>query len=219
MRVWIMSLLWLACPLRSDTPRATISLPELSHRPPAAALKDYGESARAWKNGDIGAAILRLERGLLLDPKNIAAHNDLGILYLDLKQPGKALEEFTQMLEIAPSSAAGHRNLSYALLALKRFPAAEAAARQALRLDGSNGTAHLLLGFALVGQQKYNAEALRSLRIAAEQFNEALLALADVLVRLGQPAEARQQVERYMQSPKPEQKELGEILLRMLTLQ
>jgi len=220
MRGWI-ALLTICCAgqLYSDTNRSTISIIELSHRPPSSALRDYRESAKSFKAGDVAAALERLEHGLALDPKNVAAHNDLGILYLETNQPLKALREFERMLELDPRSAAGRRNLSSAFLALKRFPEAEEAARKALELDSGSSTAHLLLGFSLIGQHKYNSETLRCLRRAAEEFSEALLAVADVLVRLGQPEEARQQVERYMQSAEPAQKDLGRVLLRMLTLE
>ena len=220
MRGWV-ALLTVCCAghLYSDTGRSTISITELGHRSPPSALRDYKESAKSLKAGDVSAALQRLENGLLLDPKNVAAHNDLGILYLETNQPVKALREFERMLELDPRSAAGRRNLSYAFLSLKRFPDAEMAARRALELDSANSTAHLLLGFSLIGQHKYTSEALRCLRRAAEEFSEALLAVADVLVRMGQPAEARQQVERYMQSAEPAQKDLGGVLLRMLTLE
>jgi Flp pilus assembly protein TadD len=192
---------------------------QLAHRVPVGAAREYRASLRALESGDLTRSIEHCRKAIDADPGNASAHNDLGVLYLNANRPAEALGEFNRAAELQPNLAAAHIHASFAALSIRRPGEAEASARRAVQLDRHNHRAHLLLGWSLVAQFQYTTVALESLRIAVQEFPEAHLAMADVLIHQGSIAAARSEVEAYLSAPNPEQKQLAEAWLKMLTLE
>ena len=197
----------------------TVSVEQLLHRVPAGAAREFRASAKAFGSSDLKQAIAHCRKAIEADPDNAAAHNDLGVLYLDDGRTGEAIVEFSRAVAIQPRLTAALMNASFASLALGHPEDSERFARRALDIDASDRHAHLLLGWSLVTQYRYTPAALESLRIAEREFPEARLAAADVLVHQGSLEAARAEVEAYLASESTEHKSLAETWLRLLTLQ
>lgn len=96
-------------------------------------------------------------------PRQAAAHDQLGVLYLDQHRVEEALTHLQRAAQLAPDDALVQNNLGFALMTAGRSDDAIAVLREALRLDGSNRQVRNNLGFALVGAGR-DDEALRVFR-------------------------------------------------------
>jgi Flp pilus assembly protein TadD len=197
----------------------TIPIEQLAHRIPSSAAKEYRASTKALENGQLKESIAHCSKALEADPDNAAAHNDLGVLYLNDGQAEKARTEFHQAATLQPAMASAHVNESFALLALDRPGDAESAARKALEIAPNDRRANLLLGWSLRAQFHYSEEALVSLQSAAREYPEARLAAADVLIHNGSLAAAREEIKGYLSSGSADQRSLAEAWLRLLTVE
>jgi rhomboid protease GluP len=61
---------------------------------------------------DFPSAAGELKRVIALSPKEESAYYQLGLIYLEEKQPAQAEDAFTQLLKINPNSADGHAGLA-----------------------------------------------------------------------------------------------------------
>jgi 4-amino-4-deoxy-L-arabinose transferase-like glycosyltransferase len=73
--------------------------------------------------------------------KDTAAHNQLGILFLNYEMPAEALQEFVAVARLAPEDSLAHANLGVTYELLSRTAEAEQAYRRALEIDPQNATA------------------------------------------------------------------------------
>jgi predicted O-linked N-acetylglucosamine transferase (SPINDLY family) len=88
-------------------------------------------------------------------PDLAAAHNNLGLVWLDLDEPGKARAAFEAAIARDPAYARAHYNLGNALLQADEPAAAEASLRRAVALQPSHVHAWAALGVALGGQSRF----------------------------------------------------------------
>jgi tetratricopeptide (TPR) repeat protein len=65
-------------------------------------------------------------------PRDYTSHNNLGIHYLEIGEPERALAEEQQAIHIDPRQAYAYRNLALAYLALNRLDEAKTIAKQAI---------------------------------------------------------------------------------------
>jgi eukaryotic-like serine/threonine-protein kinase len=77
-----------------------------------------------------------LQAAVAVAPRNVAAHNNLGLALLDRKDVDGAIAEFKEFVRLSPSYPPAHYWLGTALRAAGRFAEAETAYREAVRLDG-----------------------------------------------------------------------------------
>jgi Flp pilus assembly protein TadD len=196
----------------------TVSVDQLLHRVPAGAMREYRASLQSLNAGDIAESIRHCQKAIEADPENAAAHNDLGVLYLEAGKQENAVTEFRRAIALQPRMASAYLNLAFAQLALGQAGEAEISARRCLTLDSANRRASLLLGWSLAAEYHYTQEALDSLHAAARDYAEAHLAAADVLVHQGAIEAARKEVEAYLGSENTEQRPTAEAWLRFLTL-
>lgn len=85
-------------------------------------------------------------------PDSAAAHNNLGLVWLDMEEPAKARGALEAAIACEPAHARAHYNLGNALLRLDEAPAAEASLRRALELQPQHAHAWAALGVALGAQ-------------------------------------------------------------------
>jgi len=109
---------------------------------------------------DQGAAeegIALIERAVTLEPGNLSAWNNLGVLLMDTS-PDKAEAIFRQLIESTPDDLEAWGNLATLLERAERYAEAEEALRGLLELAPDDAMALRLLGCVLHFQQKYEAE-------------------------------------------------------------
>jgi len=116
----------------------------------AAGVRPAGEPlARARElveRGRIHEAI-ELYLGILtVNPSNLKAHNNLGVLFDELKLFGSALEHFEAAERLAPESVEILANYASTLTSLARYDAAEELLRRAQRLAPDDAQARLGIG-------------------------------------------------------------------------
>ncbi len=106
------------------------------------------------------------EREVARDPSNVALHDDVAQIYLQLGQAGRAVAHFEASRTLNPGSAATHFNLGTALTVAGRLDEAVIEYRAALQINQDYPRAHNNLG-AIFLQRGDNPEAIR-------HFSEAL---------------------------------------------
>lgn len=74
-------------------------------------------------------------RSVAIDPQHSTCHNHLGVVYLNRKEYGKALEYFHKCIKTDSSYLIGYTNLANAYAGLQDFDQAEYYCREALKID------------------------------------------------------------------------------------
>jgi len=194
-----------------------ISVQRLLHPIPNKAEAEFVRSAEASRVGDVKRSIRHLENALRIYPKYMEAHNNLGVAYMNQAQFVKAAAQFRDVVTLDPLSDKGHLNLALALLALRQYEEAESSVRRALEVSPRSIPAHYALGQVLYGEKKNTSEALESLQKAAEDFPNARLLLADMLLVRGAFPEAVQELRKYLESGLPQKREEVQSWLDQLT--
>jgi tetratricopeptide (TPR) repeat protein len=185
-------------------PAGAVSYASLQHKVPRSAVHEYKAAVEARQHADPEAALAHLRKAVAIDPQFAAAHNDLAAQYLDGKLYDSALEELDKAVALDPASIPVKLNRAICLSRLGRYTEAETSARQAVQLDGGSSRSRYLLGLILANQKKFSSEAIDDLERSSDQFPEARVAAAQILARSGRNAEARQQLQLYLNGCKAE---------------
>jgi hypothetical protein len=106
------------------------------------------------------------EMMLRTDPLNVAYHNDVALLYLELSEPMRAAAHFQTVVELQPRSAPALFNLGTALMDAGRLDDAVKCLRQSLDINPDYVLARINLGNVLAS--------LGALEEAVEQYRRAL---------------------------------------------
>jgi superkiller protein 3 len=93
-------------------------------------------------------------------PRDVALHDDVALLYLELQRPDRAIAHFRASLALEPQSAQAFYNLGTALTVARQLDRAVDAYRDALRIDASYANAHNNLANVLLAQGKTDAAIL-----------------------------------------------------------
>jgi len=115
-----------------------------------ASKKANGEGEALFHQGEIQKALSRFQEALERDPRNAAAHNNLGVALWTLQQASQALEHFCTALELDPDNADALANLvelvasGYELNG--QIPRVEDSVMKALRLRPGNALLQSFLG-------------------------------------------------------------------------
>jgi predicted O-linked N-acetylglucosamine transferase (SPINDLY family) len=144
-----------------------------------------GNSLRA--RGEYAQAVAAYERGLQLDPSNIAVLNNLGLAQYKLGRYMQALDAFRRASALDASNAHVLNNLGLALSKLERHPEACAAFHRASAADPGLVDAHINLGESLYRQQRFQeAKAAFETAVRAKADSARLwINLADCQQRIG----------------------------------
>lgn len=181
-----------------------VSAKRLRHPVPSKALREFARAENAFQKGDVQESCEHLEKAIQIYPDYMEAHNNLGARRMRRGDSEGAATEFQKAAELDPAAVLANTNLALALLNLKRNREAEAAARRALQIDPAFLPARYALGLSSAAQDDCSLEAVGNLQKAAEQYPQARLAAARMLVCRGQTGEAADQLRAYLASPKAE---------------
>jgi Tfp pilus assembly protein PilF len=168
---------------------------------PEAARELYKQALDSAASGDQTKALEELDKALELYPNFMAALNQLGVQYMELKNWEKAGEALRKAIGIAPEAFHPRLNYGIVLLQLKRYKDASAELNIAVQKDSSSGTAHLYLGRAMVSLGNYDAAeiALRqTISIGGEETVEAHRYLGAVYIEKHDAARAADELDMYL---------------------
>jgi tetratricopeptide repeat protein len=96
------------------------------------------------------------EMMLRSDPENVAYHNDVALLYLELSQISRAVSHFQTVAELRPQSAQAFFNLGTANMRGGQLDQAIAALRRSVELDQNYVQARINLGNVLAAQGAFD---------------------------------------------------------------
>jgi tetratricopeptide (TPR) repeat protein len=182
------------------------------------ALVNAADALRELHRAD--EAVTLYQRALQINPRLVAAQNDLGNAFLFLEQTEQAIDSYRRALKLKPDDASIRFNLANALRLAARYAEALAASQQAIALDPALGVAHNNAGLVLVALSRHE-EAIASFRralatgpVSADMLSNLGSALRDI-------GERREAAELYRQATEldPAHVEshcnLGNILLQL----
>ncbi|MFY7959261.1 MAG: tetratricopeptide repeat protein [Elsteraceae bacterium] len=150
--------------------------------------------------GRIGAAARGYHALLTQDPQNVAALQNLGVIYEQCGQAEDAARAFERVVELDPSSAPANANLGNALRLCGRLEAAVAAYRRALAIDGEMAMAWNNMGNALLslGRLEEAASAYREVLSRHPEVGQTRVNLAQALQELKQTDAAAAEYQRVI---------------------
>lgn len=93
--------------------------------------------------GDIAAAREAYEKVIDINPKNVEAHYNLGIIFCKFDQVDMGIEHYRKALAIDPGMISAHRNLGVTFEQQKKYTEALAHYGKALELNSKDMTNHL----------------------------------------------------------------------------
>lgn len=180
----------------ASAPRQTepaVLPPELDARDPLAATMLLQQGETLMTEGKTAEAKAKFEAALKMQPKNPTIYNLLGVAELQSKNPPRALQLFTDALQLAPSYSDARNNRGTAYLQLGQWAMAEADYLGVLsdRTYANRDGVYFNLG-GLYFQRGNLAAAEENLRKASSPSGpiEALLLLGQVEERLGKTESA-----------------------------
>ena len=153
----------------------------------------YAEAKAAQARGDRAEAAARYESIIEIAPRLAAAYNNLGALYIDQAQYGKAADVLEKGLRIEPSAPTTSALLGIARYHLGEYPEARRRLETALRANPEDDHARFVLANDLIKLAEWEAAAEHLQRLAHRQpkDQEAWYLLGTVYMRLSERALAR----------------------------
>jgi Flp pilus assembly protein TadD len=153
-------------------------------------LVDSGRAAAA--NGNFSAAIALFKRATELEPKNKFAWNNLGIVYLQIRENDAAIDALKKQTEINPYDEFAYNNLGRAYWQERKYDDAVTSFHKQLEINPLDKFAHANLGAMYAEWHKYD-EAVPELEKAASltpDSPELQVSLGDGYLNLGQDDKA-----------------------------
>jgi tetratricopeptide (TPR) repeat protein len=153
----------------------------------------YAEARAAQARGDRAQAAAKYESIIEIAPRLAAAYNNLGALYIDQGQYGKAADVLEKGLKIDPSTPSASALLGIARYHMGEYPEARRRLETALRANPQDDHARLVLANDLIKLAEWEAAAEHLQRLAHRQprDQEAWYLLGTVYMRLSEQALAR----------------------------
>ncbi|RYB05951.1 tetratricopeptide repeat protein [Lichenibacterium ramalinae] len=152
----------------------------------------YRAGSFAASRGDLAEARRHYEGCLAIDPSHVESRHDLAVVMLRCGAPVAAVEQFEQVLARQPRHAGAWMNLSLAHCELEDADAAVTAATRAVEVAPRAGAAQAAMGHALAlrGDLAAAEAAYRRSLDLDGGATSVIARLADILRRLGRPAES-----------------------------
>lgn len=142
---------------------------------------------------------------------------ELGICQSLLKNPTAAVEALQQAVAIDPNAAEVYPVLAFALLHAGRVVEATEMAQKGLKLTPDLVQAKYALGLAMASARPPSMGAVALLEEVQAHFPDAMLPLAELLLRLGKFEASRDAAWRYLHMAKSPRGELAGSIWRAAT--
>jgi len=186
-----------AVTLAAQSGGAVVSVEELRNPVPDKSLRALMTAQEHLKSGQHERGIQEL-RDAMRDPVTMPlAVSMMGVEHLRTGQFDLALTELEQAVKLLPGKPENHANLAYALAIKGENERGLLEVRKALQMDGGQPKTRMVLGMLLLQQGAHDEEALRHLRVAAEEVPGAHLVLAKYYELTGKVPEAEKERRAY----------------------
>jgi tetratricopeptide (TPR) repeat protein len=150
----------------------------------------YAQAKAAESRGDLAAAALRYESLLQISPRLAPAYNNLGSLYVRLREYKKAATVLERGLKIDPRMSSSSALLGIARYEMADYAGARTSLEAALRGDSKDDNAELFLANDLIklGELNLAVEHLRKLSQRQPDNQEIWYLLGKIHMRLSEQA-------------------------------
>jgi len=168
---------------------------------PKAALDHYETASKLAQEKDYKGAIKELKLAVNEYPQFVNAHNQIGILYLQLNELDNAESAFKAALKISPEAHEPLLNRGVALYRLGKFKDAETSLRASLKVKADTPVAYYYLGRTLnkLGRNEEAETALLTcLKSSPDEFKEAHRVLAAIYLDRGALPRVVEELETYL---------------------
>ena len=153
---------------KTDQPTSTeamISAVDLNV--PSKAKKEYAKGGQAAKKRDWEEAQTRFEKAISLYPQYVAAHNDLGVVFMNTGQRDKGRQMFEQAIALNDNYPRAHRNLGILLFQERKYGEAGTNLEKALAGDPLDAQALTVLAQVQLLLQKPLEAVATAIRVHA----------------------------------------------------
>src|SRR6266567_4057948 len=161
--------------------------------PPDMKADDLVDSGRAAAdNGNLPVALVLFKRATEVDPKNKFAWNNLGLVYLAMRQDEQAIASFQKQIEVNPYDEFAYNNLGRVYWNDRKYDDAVKAFNKQLENNPLDKFAHANLGAMYAEWHKYGLAAAELEKAASLTPDSAELqvSLGDAYLNLGQDDKA-----------------------------
>ena len=182
-------------------------------RIPPEAHKLFDRGYAAWQSKDYQKSADFFQQAINAYPSYDAAYNNLGVAYMKLDQPDKALVALQTAVKLNDKSADADRNLARLLIHNGDFIGAEELVKKSLMVEPSDPGGLTLFVITEFENREYAAAvqtAQKVHQLAHEGFASCHYVAGEAYERLGQPQNARVQYQLYLQEM-PNGPEAGDI--------
>ncbi len=174
--------------------------------PPDMKADDLVDSARAAaENGNFPVAIALLKRATEVDPKNKFAWNNLGLIYLQMRDSDQAIAAFQKQIEVNPYDEYAYNNLGRVYWNDRKYDDAVKSFNKQLENNPLDKFAHANLGQMYAEWHKYDlavAELEKAAAVtpdSAPGSAELQVSLGDAYLNLGQDDKALSTFDRAVE--------------------
>ena len=177
-------------------PRVPVRSPEQAEKaPPASFDALYQSGISSLRAGNADRAVEWLTQAVRLDPGSKPARCALGQAFINAGQQVESIEQFQKCVELAPSDLQNQYNLGQAYLRL-----ALTSAGKLLESGPTSPYARRIFAENYVGKNDFTeAETQYRLALQAEpEASDLHLAIGDLYVRMGRPAQARSEFQKVL---------------------
>jgi hypothetical protein len=137
-------------------PQSTDEMAELWFQLLPAGQREYDLLSRDFEAKRYGMFVASSEHNLRKNPRDAAAHLELGLYRLKENRFEEAERHFRAALEIQPGAASSHYHMGLLFRRLNNVAEARSAFENTLRLEPENAKAHGNLGFVLLLQGEFS---------------------------------------------------------------
>jgi Flp pilus assembly protein TadD len=175
---------------------------EYNRQFPKKTLKEFDKGVQADHKGKADEAIEHYEKALSYSPNYYPAHNNLGSVYLTMKNFDAAQREFEEALKANQNDVEAYFNLANVLLSTQRYPAAEREIEEGLQRQPDSAFGHFLQG-ALYSRTNRPELAEKSLQSALQldpKMSQGYLQLVNLYLQQKRTQEAIGELETYLKT-------------------
>lgn len=187
---------------RSLTPGGPATIESETLKIPKKALREFQKASEQSGKSRLDRALEHLHQAIALHPDFFQAHNNLGTVYLRMRDYPEAEAAFLKAIEINPTSAMVYKNLGLTYIQTNRWESAVKMLCKATALDPLDSQAQTFLGHVLFRAGLYTG-ALVTLQRAVELDSDLPLAscwLGHTYLQLGRYPEAVSAFEDFLKS-------------------
>lgn len=132
---------------------------------PSDARKSFTKGMDAFQHHDYQKAADLFQKATAAYPQYDVAYDNLGVAYMQLKQPDKAREAFEHAVQLNDKNADAERNYARLLIAGKEYPLAVEVLKKSLMVEPQNPSALMMVSIAQFQTRDFDGALQSALKV------------------------------------------------------